>query len=68
MGKADTQYDVSSQKPGLTDASQNQTAEYIFDILNSIQRIAGNKEMPMLAHLIGLAKLEAQRNCANDPA
>ena len=38
-----------------------ETAIYVHDLLGSLQKVVANKDMPMLAHLIGLAKMEAKR-------
>jgi hypothetical protein len=33
----------------------------VHDLLDSLQKITANEELSMLAHLIGLAKMEAMR-------
>jgi hypothetical protein len=38
-----------------------ETAVYVNDLLGSLQKVVANKDMSMLAHLIGLAKMEAKR-------
>ena len=46
---------------GLADLSQADAAAYIHDLLHSLQKVASNRELPLLVHLLALAKSEAKR-------
>ena len=53
---------ITDEKPEkVSELTKSEAAAYVHDLLDSLQKIAANEELPMLAHLIGLAKMEAMR-------
>jgi hypothetical protein len=58
MGKAANTGEKPEKVSELTKAD---AAAYVHDLLDSLQKITVNEELSMLAHLIGLAKMEAMR-------
>jgi hypothetical protein len=42
--------------------SPGDTAQYLYNLIASIQKVAANQQLPLLAHLLGLARMEAKRN------
>ena len=53
--------DRHEEPPKFGDISNTETAVYVCDLLDSLQRVCANQDMRLLAHLIGLAKAEAKR-------
>lgn len=47
--------------------SSGETAEYLYNLIASMQKVAANQQMPLLAHLLGLARMEAKRNLDPEP-
>lgn len=45
-----------------SEPSTGETAQYLYNLIASIQKVAANQQMPLLAHLLGLARMEAKRN------
>lgn len=46
-----------------TEHSQDSTARYLYALISSLQKVAASERMPLLVHLLDLARLEAKRNC-----
>lgn len=42
--------------------SPGDTAQYLYNLIASMQKVAANQQLPLLAHLLGLARMEAKRN------
>lgn len=42
--------------------SPGETAQYLYNLIASMQKVAANQQLPLLAHLLGLARMEAKRN------
>lgn len=47
--------------------SPAETAQYLYNLIASMQKVAANQQMPLLAHLLGLARMEAKRNLDPTP-
>lgn len=47
--------------------SPGDTAQYLYSLIASMQKVAANQQMPLLAHLLGLARMEAKRNLDPTP-
>jgi hypothetical protein len=47
--------------------SLGETAQYLYHLIASMQKVATNQQMPLLAHLLGLARTEAKRNLDTPP-
>jgi hypothetical protein len=52
---------AEEKPPKAEEISKTDTAAYIYSLLDSVQKVAANKDLALLAHLIGLAKTEAKR-------
>ena len=46
-----------------TEQSRDDTAHYLYALISSLQKVAASQRMPLLVHLLDLARLEAKRNC-----
>jgi hypothetical protein len=57
--------DASDEKRDgeTTDAQRKNACGYIADLLGNLQKIADSNQLPMLAHLIHLARHEAKHHC-----
>jgi hypothetical protein len=44
-----------------------ETAQYLYNLIASMQKVAANQQLPLLAHLLGLARMEAKRNLDPTP-
>jgi hypothetical protein len=62
MGKTLSHDDKAGQYCSISDLSKRETANYIHDMLGSLQEIALDKNMSMLARLITVAKAEAKNH------
>ena len=51
------------QATGMAGAGRADLARYAADMLASLSKLAQSNDMPLLAHLTDLARLEAMRNC-----
>jgi hypothetical protein len=47
--------------------SPGETAQYLYNLIASMQKVAANQQLPLLAHLLGLARMEAKRNLDPTP-
>jgi hypothetical protein len=57
MGRAE-----AFRATGSTEAARADLARYAADMLASLSKLAHSNDMPLLAHLTDLARLEAVRN------
>jgi len=62
MGRAINEKRAFSSSETFSETSQEQAAEYIYHLLTSVQKISENKELTLLARLVGLAKDEAKKH------
>jgi hypothetical protein len=62
MGQAVNRESEKPPSKMFSETNQKEAAEYIYKLLGSIQQISTQKDLPILARLVGLARDEAKRN------